>query len=146
METHYKIVLKKVSINWVKYNWSWTVTNGQSSSHIYHPLNTSVYYVNIHQHVITAVRNIKISWKHIMHDQYCTLVNMNMLYLQWLLEIGADFHRRCYGNFFTCDDQKSSRRDNKTYEVSFIYFFNQTRDNTWQNWKYIFKGFSSKQN
>ncbi|XP_023334395.1 transient receptor potential cation channel subfamily V member 6 [Eurytemora carolleeae] len=36
--------------------------------------------------------------------------------VKWLLEIGADFHRRCYGNFFTCDDQKSSRRDNKAYE------------------------------
>ena len=37
--------------------------------------------------------------------------------VKWLLDIGSDFHRRCYGNFFTCDDQKSSRRDNKTYEV-----------------------------
>ena len=36
--------------------------------------------------------------------------------MQWLLDIGSDFHRRCYGNFFTCDDQKGSRRDNKTYE------------------------------
>ena len=37
--------------------------------------------------------------------------------VKWLLDIGSDFHRRCYGNFFTCDDQKGSRRDNKTYEV-----------------------------
>jgi transient receptor potential cation channel subfamily V protein 5 len=36
--------------------------------------------------------------------------------VKWLLDIGADFHRRCYGNFFTCDDQKSSRSDNKSYE------------------------------
>ena len=36
--------------------------------------------------------------------------------MQWLLDIGSDFHRRCYGNFFTCDDQKGSRRDNKNYE------------------------------
>ena len=36
--------------------------------------------------------------------------------VKWLLDIGADFHRRCYGNFFTCDDQKSSRSDNKLYE------------------------------
>ncbi len=39
------------------------------------------------------------------------------LILKWLLDIGSDFHRRCYGNFFTCDDQKGSRRDNKNYEV-----------------------------
>ena len=39
--------------------------------------------------------------------------------VKWLLDIGSDFHRRCYGNFFTCDDQKGSRRDNKSYEVSF---------------------------
>ena len=38
------------------------------------------------------------------------------LIFQWLLDIGSDFHRRCYGNFFTCDDQKGSRRDNKNYE------------------------------
>ena len=37
--------------------------------------------------------------------------------VKWLLDIGSDYHRRCYGNFFTCDDQKSSRRDNKNYEV-----------------------------
>ena len=37
--------------------------------------------------------------------------------VKWLLDIGSDFHRRCYGNFFTCDDQKGSRRDNKSYEV-----------------------------
>ena len=36
--------------------------------------------------------------------------------VKWLLDIGADFHRRCYGNFFTCDDQKGSRSDNKNYE------------------------------
>ena len=44
--------------------------------------------------------------------------------VKWLLDIGADFHRRCYGNFFTCDDQKSSRSDNKEYEVwstSFLF-------------------------
>ena len=40
--------------------------------------------------------------------------------VKWLLDIGSDFHRRCYGNFFTCDDQKGSRRDNKTYEVPCI--------------------------
>ena len=39
-----------------------------------------------------------------------------ILFFQWLLDIGSDFHRRCYGNFFTCDDQKGSRRDNKNYE------------------------------
>ncbi len=37
--------------------------------------------------------------------------------VKWLLDIGSDYHRRCYGNFFTCDDQKGSRRDNKNYEV-----------------------------
>ena len=40
--------------------------------------------------------------------------------VKWLLDIGSDFHRRCYGNFFTCDDQKSSRRDNKNYEVKLL--------------------------
>ena len=26
--------------------------------------------------------------------------------VKWLLDIGSDIHRRCYGNFFCCDDQK----------------------------------------
>ena len=29
--------------------------------------------------------------------------------VKWLLDIGSDFHRRCYGNFFCCDDQKMHR-------------------------------------
>ena len=29
--------------------------------------------------------------------------------VKWLLDIGSDFHRRCYGNFFCCDDQKIHR-------------------------------------
>ena len=31
--------------------------------------------------------------------------------VKWLLDIGSDFHRRCYGNFFCCDDQKAHRTD-----------------------------------
>jgi hypothetical protein len=51
-----------------------------------------------------------------MHDAKKT--NIVPIPIKWLLDIGADFHRRCYGNFFTCDDQKGSRRDNKNYEVN----------------------------
>ena len=36
--------------------------------------------------------------------------------VKWLLDIGSDFHRRCYGNFFCCDDQKMHRRDNLEHE------------------------------
>ena len=31
--------------------------------------------------------------------------------VKWLLDEGADVHRRAYGSFFSCDDQKSYRRD-----------------------------------
>ena len=33
--------------------------------------------------------------------------------VKWLLDIGSDFHRRCYGNFFCCDDQKAHRTDSR---------------------------------
>ena len=36
--------------------------------------------------------------------------------VKWLLDIGSDFHRRCYGNFFCCDDQKAHRGDSKDHE------------------------------
>ena len=36
--------------------------------------------------------------------------------VKWLLDIGSDFHRRCYGNFFCCDDQKVHRMDNLLHE------------------------------
>jgi hypothetical protein len=48
--------------------------------------------------------------------------------VKWLLDIGSDIHRwnrfhhhrghfrRCYGNFFCCDDQKRFRSDSKTHE------------------------------
>ena len=36
--------------------------------------------------------------------------------VKWLLDIGSDFHRRCYGNFFCCDDQKMHRMDNLEHE------------------------------
>ena len=36
--------------------------------------------------------------------------------VKWLLDIGSDFHRRCYGNFFCCDDQKVHRMDNLQHE------------------------------
>ena len=48
--------------------------------------------------------------------------------VKWLLDIGSDFHRRCYGNFFTCDDQKSSRRDNKNYEVKPLKYYHWYHD------------------
>ena len=36
--------------------------------------------------------------------------------VKWLLDIGSDFHRRCYGNFFCCDDQKIHRTDSIEHE------------------------------
>ena len=51
--------------------------------------------------------------------------------VKWLLDIGSDFHRylpcllflsflpvlrRCYGNFFCCDDQKPHRTDSIDHE------------------------------
>ena len=36
--------------------------------------------------------------------------------VKWLLDIGSDFHRRCYGNFFCCDDQKAHRGDSIDHE------------------------------
>ena len=37
--------------------------------------------------------------------------------VKWLLDIGSDFHRRCYGNFFCCDDQKMHRFQAKIKSV-----------------------------
>ena len=36
--------------------------------------------------------------------------------VKWLLDIGSDFHRRCYGNFFTCHDQQPFRTDSLEME------------------------------
>merc|ERR1719270_1683691 len=36
--------------------------------------------------------------------------------VKWLLDIGADFNRRCYGNFFTCHDQQPFRTDSLEME------------------------------
>ena len=47
--------------------------------------------------------------------------------VKWLLDIGADFNRRCYGNFFTCDDQKSSRSDSVEQEEVML----KLRTNYW---------------
>ena len=44
------------------------------------------------------------------------IVNEDPAMVKFFLDMGADFHQRCCGNFFTPDDQKLSRRDSLEHE------------------------------
>ena len=44
------------------------------------------------------------------------IVNEDPCMVKFLLDKGIDYHQRCYGNFFTPDDQKDSRTDSMDHE------------------------------
>ncbi|KPJ13765.1 Transient receptor potential cation channel subfamily V member 5 [Papilio machaon] len=58
-----------------------------------------------------------------MSDEYygesvlhMTIVNEDLTMVKFLLDAGADYHERCYGNFMCPEDQKASRSDSLDHE------------------------------
>ncbi|XP_072935442.1 transient receptor potential cation channel subfamily V member 5-like [Epargyreus clarus] len=58
-----------------------------------------------------------------MSDEYygesvlhMTIVNEDPTMVKFLLDAGADYHERCYGNFMCPEDQKASRSDSQDHE------------------------------
>ncbi|XP_072935457.1 transient receptor potential cation channel subfamily V member 5-like isoform X2 [Epargyreus clarus] len=47
---------------------------------------------------------------------HLTIVNEDPTMAKFLLDAGADYHERCYGNFMCPEDQKASRSDSQDYE------------------------------
>lgn len=47
---------------------------------------------------------------------HITIVNEDPTMVKFLLDAGADYHERCYGNFMCPEDQKASRTDSFDHE------------------------------
>lgn len=45
-----------------------------------------------------------------------TIVNEDPSMVKFLLDAGANYHERCYGNFMCPEDQKASRSDSFDHE------------------------------
>lgn len=44
------------------------------------------------------------------------IVNEDPSMVKFLLDAGADYHERCFGNFMCPEDQKASRNDSQNHE------------------------------
>lgn len=47
---------------------------------------------------------------------HMTIVNEDPTMVKFLLDAGADYHERCFGNFMCPEDQKASRTDSFDHE------------------------------
>ncbi|KAL7635753.1 UNVERIFIED_CONTAM: hypothetical protein RMT77_013570 [Armadillidium vulgare] len=56
---------------------------------------------------------VKCWWENVLH---IAIVNEDPSMVKFLLDQGANYHERCYGNFMCPEDQKASRADSLDHE------------------------------
>lgn len=47
---------------------------------------------------------------------HIAIVNEDPSMVKFLLDVGADYHERCFGCFMSPEDQKASRQDSQDHE------------------------------
>lgn len=63
--------------------------------------------------VVLHAKTLFIAGESVLH---VAIVNEDPSMVKYLLDSGADFHERCFGNFMSSEDQKASRSDSLDHE------------------------------
>ncbi|XP_053381357.1 transient receptor potential cation channel subfamily V member 5-like isoform X2 [Mercenaria mercenaria] len=95
-------------------------TVGESALHLC-LLNSSAIHANLAKrllhHFPKLINDIYLSEEYYGENAlHMAIVIEDPCMVKFLLDKGADYHQRCYGNFFTPDDQKDSRTDSMDHE------------------------------
>lgn len=80
-------------------------------------LSDEYYGINITVFNILYFYNSQYLGENVLH---VAVVNEDPSMVKYLLEAGADFTERCYGDFWCPEDQKSSRHDSLDQEVVLV--------------------------
>lgn len=64
------------------------------------------------------------------------IVNEDPAMVKFLLDSGANFHERCFGNFMCPEDQKATRTDSLDHE-----FVNLSSETNYEGWENFFRNF-----